>query len=166
MALPHWFARFVARPIVSRVALSIATVVDRPLMRVTRGRLRLSFVIPVLLLRCSGARSGEAREVPLLYVPDGSNALLVASNGGQAREPAWAHNLRAHPDVQALTSEGDHAYRAEELAGAERDDAWARALEVYPGYGIYAERVTRTIAVFRLRRVSDPTAASASSARL
>lgn len=155
MALPNWFAHLVARPGVSRVALTIATVIDRPLMRASGGRLRLSFVIPVLLLRCRGARSGARREVPLLYIPDGEDALLVASNGGRAREPAWAHNLRAHPDVHALKSDGEGAYRAEELEGQERAAAWARALEVYPGYGTYAARVTRTIAVFRLRRTND-----------
>ncbi len=166
MALPRWFARFVARPMMSRIALHIATTVDRPLMRLSGGRVRLSFVIPVLLLRCRGARSGVRREVPLLYVPDGDHALLVASNGGQAHEPAWAHNLRAYPRVSALMSEGEHGYHAEELEGSERAAAWARALQVYPGYSVYAERITRTIAVFRLHRLVDDAPTSAKGTRL
>ena len=153
MALPRWFSEFIARPRVSRAALSIATAIDRPLLRATGGRLRLSFVVPVLLLRCRGARTGELREVPLLYAPDGDDALLVASNGGQAREPAWAHNLRAHPRVQALTSAGAFDFEAVELDGADYDDAWAKACAVYPGYEVYAARVARRIAVFRLRRL-------------
>ena len=124
-------------------------------MRVSGGRLRLSFVIPVLLLRCRGARTGALREVPLLYVPDGEDALLVASNGGRQQEPAWAHNLRAQPRVHALTTRGEHEYQAHELEGPERAAGWSRALDMYPGYGIYASRLTRTIAVFRLRRLDN-----------
>ena len=161
MALPPWLARFVARPMVSRMALALATSVDRPLMRVSGGRLRLSFVVPVLLLRCRGARTGALREVPLLYVPDGEDALLVASNAGRHREPAWAHNLRAYPRVHALTTRGEHEYQARELEGSERAAGWSRALDVYPGYGIYAARMTRTIAVFRLRRLDNAVPASA-----
>lgn len=155
MALPLWLARFVARPMVSRMALALATSVDRPLMRVSGGRLRLSFIIPVLLLRCRGARTGALREVPLLYVPDGEDVLLVASNGGRQQEPAWAHNLRAQPGVHALTTRGEHEYHARELEGSERAAGWSRALDMYPGYGIYASRLTRTIAVFRLRRLDN-----------
>lgn len=149
--LPRWFAAFVARPGVSVLALRLATRLDRPLMRLSRGRLRLSFVIPLVLLRVRGARSGVLREIPLLCVPDGEDLLLIASNGGRSREPAWAHNLRAHPDVDGVRGGRTRAYRAEELANAERTDAWERAVAVYPGYARYAERAGRPIALFCLR---------------
>lgn len=149
--LPNWFATFVARPRVSALALRVATLIDRPLMRWSAGRLRLSFVIPLVLLRVRGARSGALREVPLLCVPDGDDLILVASNGGRPREPAWAHNLRAHPDVKGLRDGRSRRYRAEELAGTARSDAWKKATAVHPGYDRYAERASRPIAVFRLR---------------
>ncbi|MEE4299740.1 MAG: nitroreductase/quinone reductase family protein [Pseudomonadales bacterium] len=148
--LPRWFATFVARPRVSALALRLATVIDRPLMRWSGGRLRLSFVIPLVLLRVRGARSGALREVPLLCVPDGDDLIVVASNGGRPREPAWAHNLRAHRDVEGLHDGRCRRYRAEELAGSARSDAWMKATAVYPGYDHYADRASRPIAVFRL----------------
>lgn len=149
--LPDWFAALVARPRISALALRLATVVDRPLMRWSRGRLRLSFVIPLVLLRVRGARSGVLREVPLLCVPDGEDLILVASNGGRPRAPAWSHNLRAHPSVEGVRAGRRRRYRAEELSGPARADAWAKARAVYPGYDRYAARVARTIPVFRLR---------------
>lgn len=159
MNLPAWLATVIARPGVSRVALAVATAVDRPLMRTSGGRLRLSFVIPVLLLRCPGARSGVQREVPLLYVADGDAVLLVASNGGRDREPAWAHNLRARARsggaVACLVGGAEVVFSVVELEAGARREAWERALRVYPGYATYAARVTREIAVFRLRR-RDP----------
>lgn len=150
MNLPRWFAAVVARPRVSRVALAIATVVDRPLLRLSGGRLRLSFIVPVLLLRCRGARSGLLREVPLLYCEDESGWILVGSNGGRERLPAWVHNLRARPDVSVLVQGRAVDCSAQELAGDERARALARAIDVYPGYTQYCERLQRSLPLFRL----------------
>jgi deazaflavin-dependent oxidoreductase (nitroreductase family) len=56
--------------------------------------------VPTLLLDTTGARSGATRTNALVYARDGEDYLLVASNGGSDRSPAWLHNLRAHPDVE------------------------------------------------------------------
>ncbi len=133
----------------------VATWVDRPLMRISRGRVRLSFVIPVLLLRCRGARTGLVREVPLLYVPDGDAVVLVASNGGKHRAPGWCFNLRAAPDVECVLAGRVFGYHAEELDGERYAQAWGRAVDLYPGYERYAERSGRVIALFQLRRVDS-----------
>ena len=130
--------------------MRLATAVDRPLMRVSRGRLRLSFVIPLLLLRCRGAESGLIREVPLLYVADGTDLLLVGSAGGSDREPAWCANLRAHPRIECLREGRMESRLAIELRGAERERAWRLACRVYPGYAHYQAELARTIPVFRL----------------
>lgn len=55
---------------------------------------------PSLLLRSVGAKTGEPRTNTLTYARDGANYLIVASNGGTNRNPAWLHNLKAHPDVE------------------------------------------------------------------
>ncbi len=81
------FARIVSIMPISLFFMHLATRVDRPLLRLTNGRLRLSFVVPMLLLNCRGAKSGELREVPLLYVADGENVLLIGSNGGKPTRP-------------------------------------------------------------------------------
>ncbi len=133
--------------------MRFATAVDRPLLRASRGRVRLSFVIPCLLLRCRGARTGLAREVPLLYVPDGDDVLLVGSGGGSIRTPAWCANLLAHPEVETVRGGQVEARKAELLTDVARSAAWKRAVAVYPGYERYRDRVAREIPVFRLRRV-------------
>lgn len=148
------FSRLVSIPAVSRVAMRVASAVDRPLLKLSGGRVRLSFVIPCLLLRVRGARSGLIREVPLLYVPDGEDVLLVGSGGGARREPAWSLNLRANPDVTTLRSGQEEKRRAEVLHGAEREQAWRLAVDVYPGFARYQARVDREIPVFRLSRAA------------
>ena len=145
------FSRFISIPLVSRTAMSIASAADRPLLRVSRGRYRLSFVIPCLLLKVRGARSGVTREVPLLYVPDGEDVLLVGSGGGSEREPAWARNLRANPEVVTLRGGREERRYATLLIGADRAEAWRLALRTYPGFERYQDRLAREIPVFRLR---------------
>ncbi|MGE0624512.1 MAG: nitroreductase family deazaflavin-dependent oxidoreductase [Pseudomonadales bacterium] len=150
------FSRVVALPRVSPLVMRLATVIDRPLLKASGGRLRLSFVIPCLLLRCRGARTGILREVPLLYVPDGDDLLLVGSGGGAARAPAWCANLLANPHVETVRGGEVEVRRAELLSGPARTAAWQRAVAVYPGYERYQERVSREIPIFRLRRLAAP----------
>jgi deazaflavin-dependent oxidoreductase (nitroreductase family) len=144
------FSRFVSLKPVTVFFMNLATWVDRPLMRATAGRIRLSFVIPTLLLRCTGARSGLLREVPLLYVPEGDGALLVGSNGGKPYDPAWCHNLRGQSRVSCLLAGREGTFRVQELGGADRDAAWESAVAIYPGYRRYEQRAGRTIPLFRL----------------
>src|SRR5919199_3609248 len=56
--------------------------------------------VPTLLLRTTGRRSGATRTNALVYARDGQDYLVVASNGGADKPPAWLHNLRANPDVE------------------------------------------------------------------
>lgn len=56
--------------------------------------------VPTLLLRTTGRRSGATRTNALVYASDGDDYLVVASNGGADRPPAWLHNLRAKPEVE------------------------------------------------------------------
>ena len=56
--------------------------------------------VPTLLLSTTGRRSGATRTNSLVYAGDGDDYLVVASNGGADRPPAWLHNLRANPNVE------------------------------------------------------------------
>jgi F420H(2)-dependent quinone reductase len=56
--------------------------------------------VPTLLLRTTGRRSGATRTNGLVYARDGNDHLVVPSNGGADKPPAWLHNLRANPDVE------------------------------------------------------------------
>src|SRR5438067_1506317 len=62
---------------------------------------------PLLLLTTTGAKSGQRRTTPMMYVRDGDHLMVIASNVGAPTHPAWYHNLMAHPDV---TVEVDHRY--------------------------------------------------------
>jgi deazaflavin-dependent oxidoreductase (nitroreductase family) len=67
----------------------------------TDGRIGHRMIgVPTLLLRTTGRRSGTTRTNGLVYARDGTDYLVVASNGGADRHPAWLHNLRANPDVE------------------------------------------------------------------
>jgi deazaflavin-dependent oxidoreductase (nitroreductase family) len=95
--------------------------------RLTRGRV-LGRVggQPVLLLETLGRRSGRRRATPVQYLADGDAFLVVASNGGAARPPAWYLNLRAKPDAHVQRGTHTIAVRAHETAGQERADLWRR----------------------------------------
>lgn len=56
--------------------------------------------VPTLLLRSTGRRSGAIRTNGLVYARDGDDYLVVPSNGGADRPPAWLHNIKAHSDVE------------------------------------------------------------------
>jgi deazaflavin-dependent oxidoreductase (nitroreductase family) len=67
----------------------------------TDGRVGHGMIgVPTLLLRTTGRRSGVERTNALVYARDGDDYLVVASNGGADKHPAWLHNLRAHPEVE------------------------------------------------------------------
>ena len=73
---------------------------DGPVMRRSAGRHSVSSALtglPIVELTTVGARSGEPRSLPLIGVPDGNRLVLVASNYGQQRNPAWYYNLKANP---------------------------------------------------------------------
>ncbi|WP_067807979.1 nitroreductase/quinone reductase family protein [Actinomadura formosensis] len=105
----------------------------------------------LLLLTTTGARSGARHTTPLGYLPDGDGRVLViASAGGAPKNPAWFHNLAAHPRV--TVESGAFTYEADAviLEGDERDAAFARAVEADPGWGEYAARSGRTLPVVAL----------------
>lgn len=106
---------------------------------------------PTVLLTHTGAKSGKRRTTPLLYFTDGEGVVLVASKGGAASHPAWYHNVKANPDVEASTDGRPVPYRAHEAVGGERERLWALATTLYSGYDDYqAKAGDRTIPVIVL----------------
>jgi deazaflavin-dependent oxidoreductase (nitroreductase family) len=102
------------------------------------------------MLTTTGARTGRRRTSPVLAIRDGDGFIVIASNFGQPRHPAWYHNLRAEPHAWAEVAGRGRAVRARELHGAERDRCFARGVEIYPGFEHYVRRAGRTIPVLRL----------------
>jgi deazaflavin-dependent oxidoreductase (nitroreductase family) len=134
----------------------IAPVIDRPLMRLSGGRLTSAGVGRVGILKVRGAKSGALRETPLLYTRDGDDLLLVASRGGDVKHPAWYRNLVANPDVSFVAAGEERAYRARTIEPSpERERAWFLACERYSGYRVYQRRAgNRVIPVVRLSPVT------------
>lgn len=109
----------------------------------------------LVLLHHVGAKTGTERVTPLAAVrPTGGEWFLAASKGGAPTNPAWFHNLVAHPDVTIEDpTEGTVTVRADVLQGDERDAAWARFEQMSDGFAAYQRGTDRVIPVVRLRRV-------------
>lgn len=119
--------------------------------RANHGRLGGNFEgAPVLLLHSIGAKSGEERVSPMMYMADGDRYLVFASAAGADRNPAWYWNLIAHPDVNIEVGDQQLDVRAVELSGADRDVKYAEQAKRYPGFADYQRKTTRTIPVIAL----------------
>ena len=113
----------------------------------------------LVLVHHLGARSGTERITPLVWFADGDRYVIVASKAGAPDNPAWYHNLRAHPDVTVEVGHGPEGWvdkldvHAEELTGAERERIWATITEANAGFADYQRKVegVRTIPLFALR---------------
>lgn len=123
------------------------------LFRATGGRFGgRMFDSPVLVLTTTGRKSGKKRESPLLYLEDGDDLVVIASNGGTASHPAWYLNLTASPEAEVRVGERTIPVRAREARGEERWRLWERAVEMYPPYAGYQEKTDREIPVVVLRK--------------
>jgi deazaflavin-dependent oxidoreductase (nitroreductase family) len=125
------------------VALNVANKVDPYLMRASRGLLKVPSGVPTVLLTHTGAKSGKRRTTPLVYFTDADNAVLIASQTGKPKHPAWFHNLMANPEIELWSRGRGGAYRAREAEGEERERLWKLAMVLYPGYDDYRLRADR-----------------------
>jgi deazaflavin-dependent oxidoreductase (nitroreductase family) len=107
---------------------------------------------PMLLLDHVGARSGTKRTIPLLFVQDGEDVVIVASKGGHPKNPAWFHNLRANPDTTVQIGPEQRHVHARVATPQERQRLWPKAVATYSGYHGYQERTEREIPLVILER--------------
>lgn len=119
----------------------------------TGGRLGGRFFgARVCVLEVPGRRTGALRRVPLLYVEDGGRWVLLASNGGNPRPPAWWLNLRAAGGGQLVVGRDRTAVTAREAGPDERERLLARFVANYPPAGDYASYTDRPFPVVVLER--------------
>ncbi len=123
--------------------------------RANHGRVdSAGFGSNLVLLHTRGARTGAERVNPALSLRDGADWLVVASAKGAPRDPAWAINLRAHPDaeIEAPIDGEVHtiAVRAAETTGTEYAAAFARFIDRSPSFRTYQRRAARQLPVIRL----------------
>jgi deazaflavin-dependent oxidoreductase (nitroreductase family) len=122
-------------------------------MMVRRGRSKGRLMgMDVLVLHTTGAKSGQPRQTLLTYFPDGDSAWLIcAAFGGNAKNPAWYHNLAAHPDQIEIEVGGRKVkVTPVQLAGAEREAAWQRITAANRRFTGYATNTDRELPVIRL----------------
>ena len=103
----------------------------------------------------TGRRSGLPREVELYAFDDGDRLVVVGSQGGSTRDPAWCHNLRANPAarIRRARAAAEQSVLAHEAEGDERDRLWALVCAVSPFYLGFQRRTKRVIPLFVLRTV-------------
>lgn len=120
--------------------INLGSHVDNRLIRATGGKYNTTFAWPCLLLTTKGAKTGKPRTIPLVFVRDGENLVLIASKGGNPSHPSWYLNLRADPEVEVFVDGKSTRYIAGDAEGEERERLWNKAVGVYSGYEKYKRR--------------------------
>jgi deazaflavin-dependent oxidoreductase (nitroreductase family) len=120
--------------------INVAMRVDRVLLPLTGGRVSASPGQPICLLETMGAKSGQPRKTPLLFIPDGERVVLIGSKAGAPKHPGWVHNMRANPRVKIVAPKRTGEYVAREAEGEERARLWDKAVDFYAGYETYQRR--------------------------
>jgi deazaflavin-dependent oxidoreductase (nitroreductase family) len=104
----------------------------------------------------TGRRSGKDREVELYAFDDGDRLIVVGSQGGSSRDPAWCHNLRANPAARVRrgrTAAPEEPVRAQEALGDERVRLWELVTGVSPFYIGFQRKTRRVIPLFVLEPI-------------
>ena len=137
----------------SKTALVMLSKFNAAVYRMSGGRLMGQFASrDICVVRMTGARSGTQRDIPLMYVPNGTGVILVASLGGAPNNPSWYHNLVAHPDIEVTVKGETRKLRARIASKDEKAALWPRCVAAYPPYQTYQDRSPRDIPLF----ICDP----------
>ena len=134
------------------LAVRIMSAVNTWIFRASGGRLGNRFLggAPVCLLTTTGAKSGQRRTTPLIYLADGARVVLVASKGGMSHSPGWYFNLVKHPDCEVRIGGETRRMTARRASAAEKAALWPKLVAIYRDYDDYQARTTRDIPVLIL----------------
>lgn len=142
------------RPSTTRIIKTMSRINTR-IFRITGGRLGKKWrvgagfrnPVPVCLVTTIGRKSGQPRTVPLCYLQDGNDIVLVASQGGLPTNPQWYYNIKANPDVQVEIGKQAVAYKARVARPEERGQLWPKLVGMYADYDSYQSWTEREIPV-------------------
>jgi deazaflavin-dependent oxidoreductase (nitroreductase family) len=150
---PPWFEKLASSRPAGWYFLNVANPIDKRLLPATNGRFSTAPGRQIVVIEVIGRKSGQARRVPLQFITDGDDIVLIASKAGAAKHPAWYHNLRANPDATVWAKGRSGRYRASVIEGPDYDRLWKKAAEYYSGYDVYKQRAGgRRIPLVRLTR--------------
>jgi F420H(2)-dependent quinone reductase len=114
------------------------------------------FGLRILVLETVGRRSGQRRQTPVCYLPEGESFVVVPANGGSRRVPAWWLNLEAAGEGIAVVGNLRCHVRPVVAGGERRERLWQRLLVAYPGLDAYLTRAGRDVPIVLL----EPSAAA------
>lgn len=121
------------------------------LFRASKGRAFNSMRgAPMFLLTTTGAKSGQSRTSPLIYLEDGGDYIVVASNAGQNHAPGWFHNLQKTPTATVEVGGKTVPVHATAVAKADYPELWAKLDGMFKGYATYRGKTSRDIPLVRL----------------
>jgi F420H(2)-dependent quinone reductase len=115
-----------------------------PVYRASGGRIggRVNKA-PVLLLTTTGRKSGVQRTAPVVYLADGDRMVVINTNAGSEKIPAWSLNLAADPSAEVEVGRRKIPVRARVAEGEERADLWRKHNQQYAGFDDYDEKLER-----------------------
>ncbi|MFI9552378.1 nitroreductase family deazaflavin-dependent oxidoreductase [Nonomuraea endophytica] len=119
--------------------------------KVRRGR--ATFMgMDILILNTLGSRSGQPRQTPVAWFPDGEEAWLVVASGGGSQHPDWHTNLMKHPDQATIELPGrpQTPVTPHQLTGGDRVKAWHTIATAQPRIAKYQSQSNREYPVIRL----------------
>ena len=126
---------------------------NTPLYRLSGGRIGGKVnKAPILLLTTTGRKSGQKRTAPVVFLRDGERMVVINTNAGNEKVPAWSLNLKANPEAEVEIGRKRRPVRARIAEGEERSELWRRVNDQYSGFDDYEARTDREIAVFVLER--------------
>ena len=139
----------------TRRIIKVMSSVNVRLYRLTGGRVGGTWrvgagwhdPVPICLLEHRGRRTGKLRTTPLVYLRDGENVVVVASQAGRPHHPLWFRNLEADPDVTVQVRRERRRMHARTADPAERARLWQRLVELYADYDSYQSWTEREIPV-------------------
>jgi deazaflavin-dependent oxidoreductase (nitroreductase family) len=139
----------------TRRIIKLMSTVNVRIYRLTGGRVGGTWRIgagwrdpvPICLLEHRGRRTGKLRTTPLVYLSDGDDIVVVASQAGRPEHPLWFRNLEADPDVTVQVRRDRRAMRARTADAAERGRLWPRLVDLYADYDSYQSWTDREIPV-------------------
>lgn len=107
---------------------------------------------PLLLLTTTGAKSGQRRVSPLVYLSEGGQIYVFAGNRGAPTNPGWYHNLVAHPDVTVELGTEKFEARAIVLDSAEGERLGRIQVQKIPSLAELQAKITRKVPAVLLER--------------
>ena len=136
---------------IQRAALRTFMAGHTGVYRLTSGRIggRMG-ALRILLLTTTGRKSGQPRTVPLVFFEDGERLVVIASKGGDPKDPLWWENLKHDPSAEVQVGAERRRMRARLASVEERARLWPRVKRENPAYAGYEKKTTREIPVVLL----------------